>query len=497
MTKNKERPNLVIILTDQHSPHVLGCAGDGVVRTPRLDQLAATGVTFRNAYCASPVCGPSRMSFMTGRTPSHNQSWTNDCVLRSDIPTFAHSLGAAGYRVTLAGRMHFRGPDQFHGFEERIVGERGASWIGARVPTLGSLAGTAGQSRISVENSGPGLTPYQRYDTDVTAGAVEYLQNYDDERPFCLVVGFVLPHCPYVCPRDLFDYYYERVDVPVIEREAQHPVIQRWMAHRGIYEPPLDAETIRRARAAYYGMVEMVDRNVGSILDALSATPFANSTPVFYTSDHGEMAGEHGLWWKSNMYEASVNVPLIASWPGEFPAGTTVEHNVSLMDVGPTCIDLAGAPALPDADGQSLVEALRTGRFADRKNQVVSELFATRNKDVPVEWGNPAMRMVRQGPWKLVYYHNAGCQLFNLDEDPHEEHDRANDIDARPVLLTLLRRATEEWDPDAVESELYRRLAYNELQQRWTQTVDPPDPHRWQQPDDALQLDYQWPSPQS
>src|SRR6188474_2327720 len=115
-------PNLLVIMADQHSPHVLGCAGDPVVRTPHLDALAARGVRFQNAYCAFPLCAPSRASFMTGQTPTALRVWSNGCTLASDIPTFAHSLGAAGYETVLCGRMHFNGPDQRHGFHQRLVG---------------------------------------------------------------------------------------------------------------------------------------------------------------------------------------------------------------------------------------------------------------------------------------------------------------------------------------------------------------------------------------
>ncbi|MFQ6096981.1 MAG: sulfatase-like hydrolase/transferase, partial [Armatimonadota bacterium] len=162
------RPNLLVIMSDQHNPHVLGCCGDEVVRTPHLDALAHGGVLFENAYCPSPLCVPSRMSFMTSRHPTDNRAWTNACQLSSDIPTFAHALGAAGYEVVLGGRMHVVGPDQRHGFERRLVGDLGATFPGGRAPDLGHIPrGSTGQSRIAVEVAGPGRTAYQAYDDAV------------------------------------------------------------------------------------------------------------------------------------------------------------------------------------------------------------------------------------------------------------------------------------------------------------------------------------------
>ncbi len=173
-------PNILILMTDQHSKYHLGCYDDKVVRTPNLDALAARGVTLDNAYCASPVCVPSRMSFMTGRRPSTNEVWNNNHVLRSDIPTWAHALGASGYETSLIGRMHFLGPDQRHGFERRPLGEYGARHPGASRQggvLLDKLSGTAGQDRRSVEVAGRGRTTYQAFDDAVTEATCSFLQD--------------------------------------------------------------------------------------------------------------------------------------------------------------------------------------------------------------------------------------------------------------------------------------------------------------------------------
>lgn len=259
------QPNLILIISDQHNADVLGCAGDAVVRTPNLDALAAGGVRFENAYCGSPLCVPSRMTFMTSRHCSDIEVWTNGCTLASDIPTFAHSLGAAGYEVVLGGRMHFVGPDQRHGFHRRLVGDVTAPDPGGPGPDLGHIPPvTTGQSADGVRIAGPGRTAYQAYDDAVLAACREYLQE-EHEQPFCLVMGLVLPHCPFIAPKELFDYYYERVEMPPTPPEGfDAPPPTRLMREKRGHGSLTDDE-IRRARAAYYALVEYTDRTVGTL----------------------------------------------------------------------------------------------------------------------------------------------------------------------------------------------------------------------------------------
>src|SRR5262245_27726144 len=195
-----ERPNILVLMSDQHSPHVFGAYGDSIVRTPNLDALAASGIQFDHAYCPAPVCVPSRMSFLTGRQPSENRVWSNSDYLPSDIPTFAHTLGAAGYETTLIGRMHFNGVDQWHGFGRRLVGSLTPIYPHTRIPlTPELLLGAQNSSHKGLQAAGFGRTAYLAYDDDVTASTVNFLRQKgkDHRKPFCVVSGFVLPHAPY------------------------------------------------------------------------------------------------------------------------------------------------------------------------------------------------------------------------------------------------------------------------------------------------------------
>ena len=281
-------PNILVLLSDQHSKFHLGCYGDPLVRTPNLDRLAAEGMRFDAAYCPAPLCCPSRMSFMTGRTPSRNQVWGNHHTLNSGIPTWPHALGAAGYDTALIGRMHFNGPDQRHGFFQRPLGEYSARFPGA--PEEGGPrwqrfpATTSGQSRPAVEIAGRGTTTYQYFDEQVTAATCSFLQKKANaDRPFAAVAGFVLPHCPFIAPKELFDYYYAKVDIPPVEN-PQPATIQRFRRLRGLLDPPLDDQRVRVARAAYFALCEYFDQLIGQVLACLDQTGLSQNTLVVYTS---------------------------------------------------------------------------------------------------------------------------------------------------------------------------------------------------------------------
>ena len=445
-------PNVLVLISDQHSKHHLGCYGDELVRTPHLDRLASEGMRFDNVYCPSPLCVPSRMAFMSCRYPSATKIWTNNHLLHSGTPTWAHALGAAGVDTALIGRMHFNGPDQRHGFAERPLGEYGAIHPGAR--RLGTLFQsipntTTGQNRTAVEVAGAGTTSYQVFDERVAETTCDWLRQRVTAggRPFAAVSGFLLPHCPFVAPRDLFDYYYDRVDVPEQPRAAaQPPAVVNFRRNRGILQPPLPEERIRVARAAYFGMCEHLDRQVGQILDCLDETGLAEDTLVIYVSDHGEMAGEHGCWWKSNYYEGSVGVPMMARWPGEVRPGSMSQEICNLMDLGVTLSDLTGAPALPQADGHSLLRTLRGQDDPARPGETFAELGPAR--------GNAPSRMIRRDRWKLTKYgDDTPPILFDLEQDPGEWHDLGCDPAYAAVRDELLRAVYDKWDAAYVQAE--------------------------------------------
>lgn len=265
------QPNLLLILSDQHSRHVMGAYGEPLEVTPNLDRLAAKGVTFDNAYTPAPLCTPARMAMLTGRYSHEIRCWTNSDALASDLPTHAHSLGAAGYAPALVGRLHAIGPDQMHGYAERLVGEHSTNWIGGYGHSLGALERTNDPFRVSVMKSGPGQSSYEVKDEAVTAAALEKLDRLAAAgRPFAMTVGLILPHQPYVCSADDHARFEGQVGLPRLGPpgdNSEHPWLRAWRDFTETLEVPDEAAV--RARTAYYGLTCSMDRMIGRILDRL------------------------------------------------------------------------------------------------------------------------------------------------------------------------------------------------------------------------------------
>jgi choline-sulfatase len=447
---NKDRPNMLIIMSDQHNKHITGCYGDRVISTPNLDHLASQGVLFENAYSPFPLCGPSRMSFLTGKNPSSMQMYDNSSVLPSSEPTFLHALGQSGYETILCGRMDFKGTDQRHGFQKRIFPEVSGH-------ASGMLEGTNHFGRVSLEKSGPGRNHYLLYDQECVKRATDWLKerNRDENKdPFCLVVGLVGPHSPFVCPPELFEKYFETIEIP--EYSEDHFPQMSTYNQRFRERSKIDTATpheIKRTRAAYYGMIEFDDRLVGELILTLDETNMRNDTLIIYVSDHGEMAGEHGLWWKMSFYEGSVGIPMIFSLPGVIHKGFRSSLPISLMDLAPTLTEFGLAPELQDIHGRSVFNHLH-GLDEENDRSVFSELFTDR-----IRWkehgpsGGPG-RMLRKGKWKCNFYYGEEPELFNLDQDPEELVDCSQDPVCISILEEMLAEILEDWDPEFLQADM-------------------------------------------
>jgi len=482
-------PNLLYIHSDQHNPYVTGCYGDPLVQTPNLDGLAQKGVVLDNTYCPSPICVPSRMSMLSGRFPHENDVWTNAHILDSAIPTFAHAMGAGGYRPLLVGRMHAVGPDQLHGYAERLIGDHGPNHPGGVGANHGTLSGTAGPARVSLEKSGHGQSAYQVHDEDVTAATVDYLNRLGVRKragqpaePFSISVGFMLPHQPFVARRQDYEYYYKRIGMPqnpLPFSDDLHPHHKEWRQGCGIKE--VSQEEIRRARAAYWALVARMDILIGQILEALRANQLAEDTLIIYMSDHGEQVGEHGLSWRQTFYEDSVKVPAILSWPGHLPEGTRCDRIVSSLDLNATMLEALNCPPLPHSRGRSLLNLLRHPETTAWEDVAFSE-FCLDDAGAGGPTGTTGairQRMVRRGAWKLNYYHGHPCQLFNLEDDPREMHDRANDPNCKDIVEHLTQEVLDGWDPDHVAARMQAKRRDNQILSQWANKVQPPDHCRW------------------
>ncbi|HAA75443.1 TPA: sulfatase [Candidatus Latescibacteria bacterium] len=472
-----DKPNLLYIHSDQHSPFVTGCYGCDSVDTPNLDALATRGAVLENVYCPSPICVPSRMSMLTGRYPHENHVWTNTHMLDSAIPTFAHAMGAAGYDPVLVGRMHSVGPDQLHGYAERYVGDHGPNYLGGVGANHGMLHGTAGPSRVSIRKSGIGQSAYQVHDEDVTASAIDYLNRLGVQKragtmakPFSLSVGFMLPHQPFVARREDFERFADRVpppQTPAPFSDDLHPHFKNWREKCGIVDVP-DKE-IQRARIAYWALVYRMDVMIGQILNTLRENGFEEDTLVIYSSDHGEQVGEHGLWWKQTFYDDSAKVPAIVAWPGRISEGSRINNVISSLDINATMIDALGCPALPTSRGRTLLPLFENIN-TDWDDVAFCE-YCTDKREI--------QRMVRKGPWKLSYYHGQPSTLFNVDEDPRETRDRISDPECADIVRALTDRVLERWDPDAIWAEIQTTQTEARVMSQWTRNVKPADTHRW------------------
>jgi choline-sulfatase len=461
MATMSQSPNILLVMADQLVPFLTGAYGHPVVQTPNLDRLAAEGIRFDGAYTPYPLCAPARAAFMTGRFSSGLGCYDNAAVLPADEPTVAHYLTNAGYDTVLSGKMHFIGPDQLHGFRTRLTTDvfpAGMDWV----PTLDAddrfVRGGHARSYVPPNVGVGGWTKFLSYDEETHFRALEYLRERtrlaSDDR-FFLVVSYHHPHDPFVVTQELWDLYEgAEIDVPRHPEQIQRSAMDVWAneAHETDAVDLDDPENLRALRRAYYGLVTYVDRKLGELLAALEQTGLAGDTVVVFTSDHGDMLGERRMVQKRCFYEWSVRVPLLLRFPDGRDAGRRVPDPVSLIDVLPTLLDVAGVPAeerLP-LPGASLMG--QGGR------PVFSEYH--------VEKVRAPCFMVRVGRHKYIYVHGHGSQLFDLEEDPGEWHDLSGDPSLRDVEHALHALVLERFDPERIAADGRASVRRRELIRR-------------------------------
>ncbi len=443
------RPNLLLVMADQ-----LAAAWLPAARTPALDGLAAQGTVFDSAYCASPLCAPSRAALLTGRLASRVGVYDNAAELPASVPTIAHRLRAEGYATCLAGKMHFVGPDQLHGFEERLTTDiypADLDWTpdwrlpaGERLPWYHTME--------SVLRPGVCTASMQMdYDDEVAFSAARKLRDLARSRPrepFFLCVSFTHPHDPWEVPARYWDRYDRAaIDLPAPAAVATDPHSLRLRAMYDADAVDLDDEQIRTARHAYLAAVSYVDERIGDVLGALRVSGLEDDTVVVFTSDHGEMLGERGLWYKMAFFEASVRVPLIVRAARRLAPGRVAEP-VSHLDVAPTLLELAGVAGDADLDGESLLRG-------PLQRDVLSEYLA--------EGVTAPAVMIRRGAHKYVWCEGDPEQLYDLAADPEELTNVAADPAHAELCASLRAAVAERWDLDGLrqrvlESQRARRL---------------------------------------
>ena len=464
------QPNILIFMVDQLNGTLFPDGPADWLHAPNLRALAARSTRFANAYTASPLCAPGRAAFMSGQLPSQNGVYDNAAEFVSSIPTFAHHLRRAGYRTCLAGKMHFVGPDQLHGFEERMTTDiypADFGWTpdyrkpGARIDwwyhNMGSVTG-AGVAETSNQ---------LEYDDEVAFHAVSRVRDYargGDPRPWCLTVSFTHPHDPYVARRQYWDLYADCAHlmpaVAAIPYADHDPHAQRIFDANDWRSYDLTDDMVARARRAYFANISYLDDKIGEVLAALDATRQTQDTIILFVSDHGDMLGERGLWYKMCFYEGSARVPLMVAAPQMAPG--RIDAPVSTIDVCPTLCDLAGvsmAEVMPWTTGESLV---RLGQGGSRRAPVAMEYAA--------EASNSPLVALRQGRWKYTNCALDPEQLFDLVADPHEltnlaEEPAFGDVLERFRLMAAERWDLERFDADVRLSQARRWVVYEALRQ--------------------------------
>jgi len=446
-------PNILLVVADQLGAAALPTHGNNVVHAPTLTALGAAGTVFDAAYCASPLCAPARAAMLTGRLPSETGVYDNASELAADQPTIAHVLRASGYRTALAGKMHFVGPDQLHGFEQRLTTDVYPSdfewtpdWTLPSDERLGWYHNMVSLRQARVTEA----AMQTDYDDEVGFEAVRYLRDtarLDDGRPFFLTVSFTAPHDPWEVRRAHWDLY-DGVDighptVEVIPRDRADPHSIRLRDMYQADQDPLTAEQAATARRGYFAAVSELDQRIGELLEVLDRTGLATETIVLFTADHGEMLGERGLWYKMSFFDGSARIPLMAAGPGIRPG--RIEAPVSHLDLAATIAALAGVePAEAEFSGVSLAAALTRGD--EPPGEAAAEYLA--------EAVTAPALMLRRGRFKYIRCGDDPEQLFDLVEDPLELRNLASE-DAPPAALTELRSAADRrWDANAIEQQV-------------------------------------------
>jgi len=473
-----KKPNILVIQADQLTAKVLPMYGGPALVTPHMNRLAEQGVTFLNAYSNNPVCAPSRAAMLTGRLSSKVGCYDNAADFPSSTLTLAHYLRHQGYRTCLSGKMHFVGSEQLHGFEERVTTDIypsdfgwTADWSQVKQPFSPSR-----MSLRSVVEAGLCERNLQiDYDEEVAYRAEQWL--YDrarspDERPFLLWASFTHPHNPFVTTRQYWDLYdHDKIAMPsvgFIPMAQRDPWSKRYAHTIRADEHDITEEQVRVARHAYFAMTSYFDAQVGRLLDVLERTGAQENTFVFIVSDHGEMLGERGSWFKFQPFEGSVRVPMIVTGPG-LKKGLVEERGVSLMDLLPTFNDLVsdGQPvaALDPLDGISFAGMLH-GEDRTRGDHVLMEFLG--------EGVFAPACIVRQDGHKYVHCRNDPPMLFNLQNDPDELVNLAGNPVHAAVEARMQAQVQQHWNYDELEKTIIqsqqRRLFAQAslLQGNWT-----------------------------
>ncbi|MDN6855306.1 choline-sulfatase [Pseudomonas sp. CAN2814] len=449
----RQRPNILFIMADQMAAPLLPFHNENSpIKLPNLSRLAGEGVVFDSAYCNSPLCAPSRFTLVSGQLPTKIGAWDNAADFAADVPTYAHYLRRLGYRTALSGKMHFCGPDQLHGYEERLTSDIYPADYGWAVNwDEPDVRPSWYHNMSSVLQAGPCVRTNQLdFDEEVVFKARQYLYDHvreHPEQPFCLTVSMTHPHDPYTIPREYWDLYRDE-DIPLpsvqIAQAEQDPHSQRLLKVIDLWGQEMPEEKVRAARRAYFGACSYVDAQIGALLRTLEDCGLSDDTLIVFSGDHGDMLGERGLWYKMHWFEMAARVPLLVHAPKRF-AAHRVSQSVSTVDLLPTLVELAGGQVEPgvDLDGRSLLPHLQgTGGH----DEVIGEYTA--------EGTVSPLMMIRRGDFKFIYSEQDPCLLFDVANDPRELQNLMESPAHANLVRDLLGEARARWDVPSITRQV-------------------------------------------
>ncbi len=449
--------NLIVIMSDEHNPKIMGCNGHPIVKTPNIDALAAAGTSFTSAYTTCPVCVPARAAFAAGKYVHQIGYWDNADAYEGAIPSWHHRLRDRGHRVVSIGKLHFRGlAGDDHGFSEEIIPMNIIEGKGDLMGLVRNDLPERGLSWKIAKLAGPGETSYTFYDREIATKAQIWLREeapkYRD-KPWVLFVSFVCPHFPLVAPAEFY-YQYPVDEMPLPKQYGKnerpaHPYLRDY-SESFCYDKFFDPGKLKKALAAYYGLCTFLDDNIGKVLRTLDATGLTENTRVLYTSDHGDNLGARGLWGKSTMYEEVAGVPLIIKGP-DIPRGVKISEPANHVDTYPFIMECAGASTpdvYDDHPGHSLFK-LAAGAMPERN--VLTEYHGMGS--------TTGAFMIRHGKYKYVHFVAYPPQLFDLAADPEELRDLAEDPAYAKAVEECRARLMKICDPAEVDARAKRRQA--------------------------------------
>ncbi len=455
LAKKDERPNILILMTDQQRYDTIKAHGYPYMDTPCLDKLAGMSTNYKNAYTPNPICCPARHNFITGVSSKYHGIADNDFAarLRSDIPVFPRLLANSGYQTAAIGKMHFQPMREHHGFERLKLMEEVPEYredddyaMFLKDNGYGNVMNIHGVRNLLYMLPQRSVLPPHLHGTKWVADeGIDFLQENNGKRPFLLYLSWIAPHPPFNSVEEYAEKYKGK-DIPM-PAHSETSLSELSEENKLLGDLP-DDNYIRRMREVYYGMISHVDEHVGRVIDKLEDIGQLDNTIIFFTTDHGEMLGDHGLYQKWLPYDAATRIPFMVKYPKGMEPTVDENEHVDLNDIFPTLMDVANVqfespyPLM----GESLIAQ---NKVKDRKYQYVSYSESNRR------WCS-----ITDQQFKYNYYYGGGREeLFNLKDDPFEttnllEKDRSGYDDvAQPYREVLVKNEIEHWDEDYINDK--------------------------------------------